>query len=249
VLFSTPFFQVQTHSQGRICVRGCLGCSPGRGPVTTVNRRPIRLRSHPDARRVASAPSSSRRHYASLHLRPPVRHCLSRSRLACPEANAPPRRRGRSLLASFAEPSCVRRPETGAGEQTCRGGRGRRIAGSKHRAPRARGRYAPLRQGRIFEEVKTATAETPTTCGVPLASSHAPGGQSTAAVSWALPPVLLRLTAVTPRDRSRRAAEQGRGRTADRRIKAPSTSCSWALRTTAPGADLRRGEDRSPEFL
>jgi hypothetical protein len=36
-------------------------------------------------------------------------------------------------------------------------------------------------------------------------------------------------------------------RTVDRRIGAPSTSCSWALRATAPGADLRRGEDRSPK--
>jgi hypothetical protein len=43
----------------------------------------------------------------------------------------------------------------------------------------------------------------------------------------------------------RRAAEQGRARTADRWIGAPSTSCSWALRATAPGADLRRGEDGS----
>jgi hypothetical protein len=32
-------------------------------------------------------------------------------------------------------------------EQSSRGGRGRRIAGSEHRAPRAHGRYAPLRQG------------------------------------------------------------------------------------------------------
>jgi hypothetical protein len=39
------------------------------------------------------------------------------------------------------------------------GGRGRWIAGSEHRAPRARGRYAPLRQGRISEEVKTTDFE------------------------------------------------------------------------------------------
>jgi hypothetical protein len=31
----------------------------------------------------------------------------------------------------------------------------------------------------------------------------------------------------------------------DRQIGAPSTSCSWALCATAPGADLRRGEDGS----
>jgi hypothetical protein len=72
-----------------------------------------------------------------------------------------------------------------------------------------------------------------------------PGGQCTAPAPRALPPGLLRRTVVRPEtgDRSRRANVQGRARTADRRIEAPSTSCSWALRPTAPGADLRRGED------
>ncbi|PWZ14090.1 Calreticulin [Zea mays] len=44
------------------------------------------------------------------------------------------------------------------------------------------------------------------------------------------------------------AVVQGRMRTADHRIGAPSTSCSWALRGTAPGADLQREFEDDPDL-
>lgn len=93
--------------QGRICVRGYLGCNPGRGPVTPANR-PIRYsrsrHSRPDVRSSVLPPAATTR--LRIYARHGVTSCrprasrLSGSRRLAP--GAPSRHRGRSLLASFA---------------------------------------------------------------------------------------------------------------------------------------------------
>jgi hypothetical protein len=128
--------------QGRICVRGCLGCSPGRSPATANRRSTVHQVMQSSSRQPVTTclrlPSSRQPPLASRRLTPGGRRPEHRRGLAAPRALPP----GPGLLAgSRHSPRAVSRPEAGAPPRA----RGAAGAPSRSWAP---GRLASIREAK-----------------------------------------------------------------------------------------------------